>query len=93
MWFVIMAKRYRINQQISRRQTFHTRYQALKNLTHGFQEVSWLPSQGVHPRYGEIQEWARIKAEDVLHSIQCVRDDGICLADMAINFSGGKPVR
>lgn len=94
MWFVLVAKVYRINQQILRLQTFHTRYQALKNLIHGFQRVARSLNQSVHPRNGEIQEWARIKAEDILHRVQCViRDDGICLADMAINLSGGNSIR
>ena len=45
------------------------------------------------PRLDQIQAWVRSKLEDVLDEVQSVvRDDGIYLADMAINFSGGKSV-
>lgn len=89
-----MAERYKINQQISQLQIFHTRYQALQNLFQGFQRIAWSPKQSLHPRNDEIQEWVRFKAEDILHKVQSVvRDDGICLVDMAVNLSGGKSIR
>lgn len=90
----MIANWHRLNQQVSRLQIFHTRYQALKNLIQGFQRTMWSRDKSSSPRIDEIQTWARFKAEDVLNTAQSAeRDDGICLADMAVNLSGGKSVR
>lgn len=90
----MIANLPRINQQVSRLQTFHTRYHALKNLIKGVQRTVWSRDKTPSLKIDEVQAWARLKAEDILITAQsAVRDDGICLADMAVNLSGGKSVR